>query len=82
MVLRDIYNVVGVAAQDTFFSEMFSNYEVINVNTEAHYRYSGHNDEICLGGDRSEILNKDWVLGLPVVGINALNGHVIIWVDG
>ena len=82
MVLRDIYNVVGVAAQDTFFSEDFSTYEVINVNTEAHYRYSGHNDEICLGGDRSEILNKDWVLGLPVVGINALNGHVIIWVDG
>ena len=82
MVLRDIYNVVGVAAQDTFFSEDFSIYEVINVNTEAHYRYSGHNDDICLGGDRSEILNKDWVLGLPVVGINALNGHVIIWVDG
>ena len=82
MVLRDIYNVVGAAAQDTFFSEMFSTYEVINVNTEAHYRYSGHNDDICLGGDRSEILNKDWVLGLPVVGIGALNGHVIIWVDG
>ena len=82
MVLRDIYNVVGVAAQDTFFSEDFSTYEVINANTEAHYRYSGHNDEICLGGDRSEILNKDWVLGLPVVGISALNGHVIIWVDG
>lgn len=82
MVLRDIYNVVGVAAQDTFFSEMFSIYEVINVNTEAHYRYSGHNDDICLGGDRFEILNKDWVLGLSVVGISALNGHVIIWVDG
>ena len=82
MVLRDIYNVVGVAAQDTFFSEDFSIYEVINVNTEAHYSYSGHNVEICLGGDRSEILNKDWVLGLPVVGINALNGHMIIWVDG
>ena len=82
MVLRDIYNVVGVAAQDTFFSEEFSIYEVINANTEAHYRYTGHNDDICLGGDRSEILNKDWVLGLPVVGIRALNGHVIIWVDG
>ena len=82
MVLRDIYNVVGVAAQDTFFSEMFSIYEVINANTEAHYRYSGHNDDICLGGDCSEILSKDWVLGLPVVGISALNGHVIIWVDG
>ena len=82
MVLRDIYNVVGDAAQDTFFSEMFSIYEVINANTEAHYRYSGHNDDICLGGDRSEILNKDWGLGLPVVGISALNGHVIIWVDG
>lgn len=82
MVLRDIYNVVSEAAQDTFFSEMFSNYEVTNANTEAHYRYSGHNDDICLGGDRSEIFNKDWVLGLPVVGINAQNGHVIIWVDG
>ena len=82
MVLRDIYNVVGVAAQDTFFSEMFSIYEVINANTEAHYRYSGHNDDLCLGGDYSEIFSKDWVLGLPVVGISALNGHVIIWVDG
>ena len=82
MVLRDIYNVVGIAAQDTFFSEMFSIYEVIIPKTEAHYRYSGHNDDICLGGDRSEILNKDWVLGLTVVGISALNGHVIIWVDG
>ena len=82
MVLRDIYNVVGDAEQDTFFSEEFSIYEVINANTEAHYRYSGHNDDICLGGDRSEILNKDWVLGLPVVGISALNSHVIIWVDG
>lgn len=82
MVLRDIYNVVGEATQETFFSEDYSTYEVINANTEAHYRYSGHNDDICLGGDRSEILNKDWVLGLPVVGISALNGHVIIWVDG
>ena len=82
MVLRDIYNVVDVAAQDTFFSEMFSIYEVINANTEAHYRYSGHNDDICLGGDRSEIFDKDWVLNLPVVGISGLNGHVIIWVDG
>ncbi len=82
MVLRDIYNVVDVDAQDTFFSYDFSVYEVINVNTEAHYRYSGHNDDICLGGDRSEILDKEWVLGLPVVGISALNGHVIIWVDG
>ena len=82
MVLRDIYNIVGDAAQDTFFSEMFSIYEVINANTEAHYRYSGHNDEICLGGDRSEIFDKEWVLDLPVVDISALNGHVIIWVDG
>ena len=82
MVLRDIYNIVGDAAQDTFFSEDFSIYEIINGNTEAHYRYSGHNDGICLGGDRSEIFDKDWVLGLPVVGIRALNGHVIIWVDG
>ena len=82
MVLRDIYNVVDDATQDTFFSKDFSAYEIINVNTEAHYRYSGHNDDICLGGDRSEIFDKDWVLGLPVVGISALNGHVIIWVDG
>ena len=82
MVLRDIYNVVSDAAQDTFFSEDFSIYEIINANTEAHYRYTGHNDDICLGGDRSEIFDKDWVLDLPIVGIRALNGHVIIWVDG
>ena len=81
MVLRDIYNVVGFAAQDTFFSD-FSAYEVINANTEAHYRYSGHNDDICLGGDFSEIFDKDWVLGLPVVDITAWNNLVIIWVDG
>ena len=82
MVLRDIYNVVSETEQATFFAEMFSIYEVINVNTEAHYRYSGHNDDICLGGDRSELFTKNWVLGLPVVGIGALNNHVIIWVDG
>ena len=81
MVLRDIYNIVGDAAQDTFFSD-FSAYEVINANTEAHYRYSGHNDDICLGGDFSEIFDKDWVLGLPVVDITAWNNLVIIWVDG
>lgn len=83
MVLRDIYNVLGAGAQNTFFLEMFSIYEIINANTEAHYcRYTGDNDDICLGGDRSEIFSKDWVLGLPVVGIRALNGHVIILVDG
>ena len=82
MVLRDIYNVVGEATQETFFSKDYSTYEVINANTEAHYRYTGHNDDICLGGDRSEIFDKDWVLGLPVVGISSLNGNVIIWVDG
>ena len=82
MVLRDIYNVVGVAAQATVFSDEFSIYEVINANTEAHYRYTGHNDDICLGGDRSEIFDKEWVLDLPVVGITAWNHHVIIWVDG
>ena len=82
MVLRDIYNVVDDAEQDTFFSDEFSIYEVINANTEAHYRYTGHNDDICLGGDRSEIFDKEWVLDLPVVGITAWNHHVIIWVDG
>ena len=82
MVLRDIYNVVGDAEQDTFFSEDFSIYEVINANTEAHYRYTGHNNDICLGGERSEIFDKEWVLDLPVVGITAWNHHVIIWVDG
>ena len=82
MVLRDIYNVVGEAAQETFFSEDYSTYEIINANTEAHYRYTGHNNDICLGGDRSEIFDKEWVLGLSVVGISARNHHVIIWVDG
>ena len=82
MVLRDIYNIVGDAAQDTFFSEDSSIYEVVNANTEAHYRYTGHKDDICLGGDFSEIFDKDWVLGLPVVDITAWNHHVIIWVDG
>ena len=82
MVLRDIYNVVGEATQETFFSEDYSTYEVINANTEAHYRYTGHNDDICLGGDCSEVFDKDWVRGLPVVGITARNHHVIIWVDG
>ena len=82
MVLRDIYNVVGEATQETFFSEDYSTYEVINANTEAHYRYSVHDDDICLGGDRSELFTKEWVLGLPVVDITAWNHHVIIWVDG
>lgn len=82
MVLRDIYNVVGVAAQDTFFSEEFSIYEVVNANTEGHYRCSRAGDTILLGGDTEYPLTPDWVLGLPVVGICAANNHVIIWVDG
>lgn len=82
MVLRDIYNVVSETEQATFFAEMFSLYEIINVNTEAHYRYSGYKDYICLGGDHSELFTKDCILGLSVVGISALNGHVTIWVDG
>ena len=56
MILRDIYNIVGDAAQDTFFSEDSSIYEVINANTEAHYRYTGHNNDICLGATAPKFL--------------------------
>lgn len=82
MRVRDIYNMVSSATQDNFFFEGFSRFEIINVNTEAHYRYSGFGDEICLGGDRSEILDKNWVLGLLVVDIDARENRVRIWVDG
>ena len=82
MVLRDIYNVVGVAAQDTFFSERFSIYEIINVNTGLHYHKGKAEDEIVIGGFYEEPMSKDWILGLPVVNIDARENRVRIWVDG
>ena len=82
MVLRDIYNVVGVAAQDTFFSERLSIYEIINVNTGLHYHKGKTEDEIIIGGFYEEPMSKDWILGLPVVNIDARENRVRIWVDG
>lgn len=82
MVLRDIYNVVGVAAQDTFFSEKFSRYRVICDNTGMFYHQGKNENEIVLGGYYNEPMNKDWVLGLSVVGIGAVDNHVMIYVDG
>ena len=82
MVLRDIYNVVGVAAQDTFFLERLSIYEIINVNTGLHYHKGKTEDEIIIGGFYEEPMSKDWILGLPVVNIDARENRVRIWVDG
>lgn len=82
MVLRDIYNVLGDCAQACFLAEDYTRFEVLNVNTEAHYRYSRSGNAILLGGDTDEPLTLDWVLGLPVVGIDAVESKVRIWVDG
>lgn len=82
MLLRDIYNVLGDCVQECFLTEGCPRFEVLNANTEAHYRYSRSGDAILLGGDADEPLTLEWVLGLPVAGIDAIESKVRIWVDG
>ena len=82
MILRELYNVLPVWQQESFFSKNFTDFEIICVNTGLHYHNGKTEDEIVIGGFYEEPMSKDWVLGLPVVNIDARENRVRIWVDG
>lgn len=79
MTLRMVKEVVGYVRGAYMFAE-WSNIEIINGNTCAHYR-KDEKGRITLGGDVIGV-SEEWVMGLPVTGITAENNHLIITVDG
>lgn len=68
----------SVCRRDYVFDD--SSIEVINENTEGHYRELP-DGRMTLGGDVIEA-SKEWVLELPVTGLKARNNNLIIYVDG
>lgn len=79
MTLGMIREVLGYVKGYYMFAE-WSNIEIINVNTCAHYR-KNKKGQITLGGDVINV-TEDWVMGLPVVGLSARGNNLIIEVDG
>lgn len=82
MVLNDLYKVLAPEKKECFFHRNFTDFEIICVNTGVHYHQGKNEDEIILGGYYDEPISKEWVLGLPVVDIDARENRVRIWVDG
>lgn len=79
MTLKIIAGLLSPLAEDTMFFDG-EGVEIINENTQAHY-HELPDHKITLGGDVIEA-SKEWVLGLPVTGIQARGNNLIIYVDG
>ena len=79
MTLKMIAGLLSPLAEDTMFFDG-DGVEIINENTQAHY-HELPDHKITLGGDVIEA-SKEWVLGLPVIGIQARGNNLIIYVDG
>lgn len=79
MTLRMVAGLTSPYAEETMFFDD-SNIEIINENTEGHYRELP-DGRMTLGGDVIEA-SKEWVLGLPVTGLKARGNNLIIYVDG
>lgn len=79
MTLGMIKNVIGLVKGELMFYDG-NGVEVINENTCGRY-LKDCKGNMTLNGD---ILNasEEWVLGLPVTGLNAKNNILIIYVDG
>lgn len=82
MILNDLYKILDVGKQESFFHKNFTDFEIICANTGVHYHQGKNENEIVLGGFYDEPISKNWVLGLPVVDIDARENRVRIWVDG
>lgn len=82
MILNDLYNILSVGRQELLFNREFSNIQIICANTGMFYHQGKNEDEIILGGYYDEPMNKEWVLSLPVVNIDARENKVRVWVDG
>ena len=79
MTLGMIKNVIGTVKGALMFYDG-NDVEVINENTWGRY-LKDRKGRMTLNG---EILgtSEEWVLGLPVTGLNAKNNTLIIYVDG
>lgn len=79
MTLDMIKNVIGTVKGALMFYDG-NGVEVINENTCGRY-LKDCKGRMTLNGD---ILNasEEWVLGLPVTGLNAKGNTIIIYVDG
>ena len=79
MTLSMIKAILGYVRGEYIFAD-WSGVEVININTCGNYR-KDKKGRITLGGDIIGV-SEEWVLGLPVVGLKAVNNTLIIEVDG
>lgn len=79
MNLGMVKSLLGYVQGRYMFAD-WSNVEVVNGNTCAHYRQN-ENGEFTLGGDVINI-TEEWLMNLPVTGLSVENNHLIIIVDG
>ena len=79
MTLGMVKAVLGHVKGAYIFAD-WSGVEIININTCAHYR-KDKKGRITLGGDVLGV-SEEWVMGLPVVGLKAVDNTLIIEVDG
>lgn len=79
MTLSMVKNVIGPMKSELMFYDG-NGIEVINENTGGHY-HKDHKGRMTLGGDLLDA-SEEWVLGLPVTGLDANSNILIIYVDG
>lgn len=79
MTLGMVKNVIGLVKGELMFYDG-NGVKVMNENTCGCY-LKDHKGRMTLGGD---LLNasEEWVLGLPITGLNAKDNTLIIYVDG
>ena len=73
MQLKNIFDLSG-----TDVVNFFDRNEILNAETEAHYRYNDAVDGIILGGDKSEVFSVHAVMSYNVVAIRASENHLVI----
>lgn len=79
MTLDMIKNIIGTVKGALMFYDG-NGVEVINENTCGRY-LKDHKGRMTLNGDILSA-SEEWVLGLPVTGLNAKDNILIIYVDG
>lgn len=79
MTLGMIKNIIGIVKGALMFYDG-NGVEIINENTRGRY-LKDRKGRMTLNGDILDA-SEEWVLGLPVTGLNAKDNILIIYVDG
>lgn len=79
MTLGMVKSVLSTMKSELMFYDG-NGIEVINENTCSHY-HKDHKGRMTLGGDLLDV-SEEWVLGLPVTGLDTEHNTLIIYVDG